>query len=259
MSIKEDKYYFTRYSSYSATSSIVSRLGQYYLVEVDENVDHHQYISFSFDKLKTGMFDKPQNSTYKTVRPVKEVFLSHYSLAIKYVYEITLDDGEFFLVKKSSSWYKIAYYSKDEKDKQLIEIDFRDGIEDIWLTLTGSLGHKGRPQYRKEALAITKEHFMQFLNCTLQFLFDSDSYAIFFDDYLRKFYQLIKGEGKIEGFIISAEKSFEKIISQLIIRKENLGQRLIENDTDSVIDRAKLRGELDGINYVIKTIKVNAN
>jgi hypothetical protein len=42
------------------------------------------------------------------------------------------------------------------------------------------------------------------------------------------------------------------------MRKINIEKRLIEVDTDSNIDRVKLRGELDGIEYAIKTMMANA-
>ncbi len=258
MSVKEDKYFYSKSTekySFSRSSHDVIRWNQFYSVEVDEDVDYHQFISFRFDKLKTGEIEKPKSSEYQNVRSIiKEVFLSHYNLAMNNIYDVAIDEGEFYLRKNSTSWFDIVYFSKDEKAKQSIEINFQDSIEEIYLTITCNPGYKGRPVYRKKGTAITKERFEQFLNCTLQLLNDSDSYTIFIDDYLRKFYQLLEVNNKIDGFIISAEKSFEKILDQLSLRKENLEKRLIESDTDSAIDRAKLRGEVEGLIYAIKTI-----
>lgn len=58
----------------------------------------------------------------------------------------------------------------------------------------------------------------------------------------------------IDGFIINAEKQFSDILVQLNSRKNYIEKHLIEVDTDSNVDRAKLRGELDGIEYAVKTI-----
>ena len=79
----------------------------------------------------------------------------------------------------------------------------------------------------------------------------------FFHDYLKNFYKLCEGDTKIEGFIISAEKSFQIISDQLTFRKEYLEKRLIENDADTTLDRMKFRGELEGILYAMNVINAN--
>jgi hypothetical protein len=68
---------------------------------------------------------------------------------------------------------------------------------------------------------------------------------------------LADGKEKINTFINKTERSFENVLTQLAIRKETLEKRLIENDTDTSLDRAKLRGELDGLQYAIMTITKN--
>lgn len=66
---------------------------------------------------------------------------------------------------------------------------------------------------------------------------------------------LANGKDTIEEFLITGEKAFEKIIEQLKERKETLEKRLIENDTDPAQERAKLRGELEGLHYAIIAIQ----
>ena len=61
----------------------------------------------------------------------------------------------------------------------------------------------------------------------------------------------------MEDFIISGERSFEAVLTQLQSRKEYLQKRLIENDDDSATDRLKLRGELEGVTYAINVINEN--
>lgn len=255
-----DKYHYCRPidSFMSKRGPYVLRTSRFYQVEVMENVDSWQYISFSYDKLKTGLFAVPKSTKYEKVRPIiSEIFFSHYNLALKFIHEALMDDGEFYLLQNSKSWFQIAYYSSNEKEKQKIVIDFRDAVEDLWLTLECSHGHSGRPAYRKKALSITADKFKQFLNCSLQFLFEANSYNVYCDDFIRKIYQLVEYDGRIEGFVISAEKSFETIVNQLLLRKSEIESRLIGNDTDSSLDRAKLRGELEGLNYCLKVMQSN--
>lgn len=259
--LKEDKYYYINsISAYSQSIPQVVRWNSNYYVEVDENVDYHQYLCISINKMKDqSIVTKPKSSEWSKVRPIiKEIFLNHYTLAVKYIHETKILEGEFYIQKNSKDWYQVAYFSKDEKNKQLIEIDFRDAIESLYLSINCASGHKNRPYYRKKGTPITIEKFQQFLNCTIQLLYDSDSYLVFVDDYLRKFYQLIENNNTFEGFIISAEKSFESILNQLQLRIEEIEKRLIQNDSDTLQDRSKLRGELEGISYAIKTIQINS-
>jgi hypothetical protein len=224
-------------------------------VEVDENVDFRQYVSILIDKLSQKSIPKTKSTEFEKARPViKEIFLKHYSLAVTYIAEELIDEGEFYLNQRSKDWFQIAYFSKDEKPKKSIEIDFRDGIDDLSLTIDSRQGHKGRPEFRKKGKAIPIDKFKQFLNLNLQFLYDSDSLLIFLEDYVKNFYNLVGEKTSIDGFIISAEKQFSNILEQLKSRKNYIEKHLIEVDTDSNIDRAKFRGELDGIEYAIKTI-----
>jgi len=228
-----------------------------YSVEVDEDVDWGQRIELSTFRLNQK--DKrPASTKYSRVTAViKEVFYSHYTLALKYIHEAIIDDGEFYLYKHSNDFFEIQYYSRDEKDKRSIQIDFREGVEYLMLTVDARPGHRYRPKFRKDAVAITDEQFRQFLNLTIQFFYDPDSMFMLLEDYIKNFKLLCAGETKIEGLIISVSKSFEEIFKQLDQRKEYIEKRLIENDADSNIDRVKLRGELEGINYAVKVINMN--
>lgn len=226
-----------------------------YRVEVEENVDFRQYISITINKLNQKDSEKPKSDVYTKVRPIiKEVFQSHYSLAIKLIYETVLDEGEFYLYRHSKHWFEVQYFSKDEKNKLHLEIDFRDFIESLWLTVRCMPGHKGRPTARKKATLITDELFKRFLHLTIQFLYDADSYPVLLEDFIKNFYRLCKRESTIEGLILTDEKTLERILEQLTDRKTSIEKRLIENDNDSHLDRAKLRGELEGVAYAIKVV-----
>jgi hypothetical protein len=257
---KEAKYYYTRHDVKFASRQQphLSKWLPEFTLDVEENVDWRQCIQLDIYKLNRKDSIKPASDEFAKVKPViKEIFLSHYTLALKFIHEAPIDEGEFYIYQRSKDWYQVNYFSKNEKEKLNIKIDFRDGIEDLWLQFTCFPGHKERPECRKKANLITEEKFRQFLNLTIQFFYDPDSFPVFLEDYIKNFRLLCEGDNKIEGFIISAEKSFEAIFQQLELRKEYIEKRLIENDADSTLDRAKLRGELEGINYAIKTINSN--
>jgi len=251
----EDKYYYITHPSSQRQLPEVMRWNESFTIEVEENVDFRQCIDLTVYKLKQKNIPKPVGDKYTKVKPViKEIFLTHYTLALKFIHETEIDEGEFYLFKNSSDWYVVEYFSKDEKKRCKIEIDFRDSIEDLWLRFDCTPEFKGRPAARKKASPITNIQFKQFLNLTIQFLYDPDSITTFLSDYVKNFYLLCQGNANIQGFIISAEKSFQAILDQLTSRKEYLEKRLIENDHDSTIDRVKFRGELEGILYAINVI-----
>jgi hypothetical protein len=227
-------------------------------VTVNEYVESSQVIGA--DLLKLGQKDcyRPKSDKYDKYKPViKELFLQYYNLAVKCLYEQTMDDGEFYINKRGKYWFEVLYFSKDEKKKSSIQISFSDRIDDFSIGVNTGYGHYGRPRARKEGKAITDEQFKLFLNLTIQYLYDCDSLLVHMDDYIRNFLKLCDGEKKIDSLVLSDRKTIETIISQLEARKEYLERRLIENDNDHVNDRVKLRGELEGIAYAMKVVRTS--
>jgi hypothetical protein len=258
---KESKYFYITEVPIGYKSKRQPRLVKWnedYQIEVDENVDYHQYLSLYINKLSEKDTLKPESSSYEKVKPIlKEIFIDHYSLALKFISEVDILDSELYLLKRSKDWFQIAYFSIDEKNKQNILIDFRDGIEDLWLMLHSSSNYRDRPAMRKDGAAISQVLFKQFLNLTLKFLYDPDSYKILLTPFLKDFHGLATGKRKVESLILSSATSFNNILEQLEMRKKNIEKRLIEVDKDSEFDRVRLRGEIDGINFAINTINVN--
>ena len=254
--IKEDKYFYVT-STVRSQKQLV-KWNPNFEVGVDEEVDYYQCIDLSINSLNQKDIEQPVSTEYVKVKSIiKETFFDHYILALKYIHDCNTEEGEFYLLAKSKDWFIVRFYSKNEKQKQSIEIDFRNRIESLWLRVSANKGHKYRPDSRKNGIALDHGRFRQFLNLTIQFLHDPDSYLIFIDDYIKNFLLLADGKEKINSFINKTERSFENVLTQLAIRKETLEKRLIENDTDTSLDRAKLRGELDGLQYAIMTITKN--
>lgn len=223
---RKDKYYYINRTSFGRNALHTRRLVRWnpnFEVAVDEEVDHYQYINLSINSLNQGDVAKPVSTEYEIVKPViKETFFDHYILALKYIHETNTDEGEFYSISHSKDWFIIRLYSKDEKNKEQIEIDFRNNVEGLWLSIYATKSHKHRPTSRKNGVAIEPTKFRQFLNLTIQFLRDPDSYLIFLEDYIKGFVLLSEGKDKLESFLNVARKSFENVLSQLTRRKENL-------------------------------------
>lgn len=256
--MKEDKFYYIKpvqHTYITSRAPYLEKLNKDYSVVVDEEVDHHQHITITLNKLNQKDFDKPVSTEYEKVKPViPEIFYEHYNFALKHIHEAELDEGECYQVQHSKDWIEWRYFSKNEKQKTRLEIDLRDSIEDLWLTVSCYPGHKNRPQSRKEGKPIPVEDFRKFLQCTIKFLYDSNSLLIFRDDYLNNMRSLAAGDDKLIRWQPGIGFSPDKIIEQLNLRKITLEKRLIENDNDSALDRAKIRGEIEGIIYAIAAI-----
>jgi hypothetical protein len=208
-----DKYY---YSSPANTSplhdpSYVIRWSQDYYVQVEENVDYRQYISLLINKLGQKGIPVPKNDKFTRLRPIiKEVYSKHYSLALKFIDEVQLDDGEFYLWLRKNDWIEVTYFSKNEKTKESIKIDFRNWVDALSIDVICNPGYRGRPDARKNSSAITPEIFQQLLNLTIQFLNEDNSYVIRVEEYVNRFNKIAHGDAPEGEFIISAEKHFNE-------------------------------------------------
>jgi len=255
---ESSRYYYVtpKNSDYSSRHfPRVINWNQNFYIEVDENVEFRGYIELYVGKFAEEMVDKPKSSAYEKVRPIlKEIFLDHYLLALKLLNKIEVTEGEFYLISHSTDWFQVEYYSIDRKQKN-IRIDFRNSVDSLWLMLMGSSSLRSRATARKNGLPITATQFKQILDLTMKYLFDADSLKVLLLNYIKSFKRLTEGEVDFEIFKIDNDQLFKKIVDRLIQRKQTIEQRLIENDDDPESDRIKMRGEIDGINYALDTIK----
>lgn len=259
---KQDKYFYVSKTSSGWNARHTKQLVRWnsnFIVEVDEEVDYYQYINLTINSLNQNNIEPPVSSDFEKVKSIiKETFFDHYIIALKNVHEINAEEGECYILSHSKDWFIVRFFSKDEKRKQSIEIDFRNSVEGLGLMVFADKGHKHRPTSRKNGLVIDNNRFLQLLNLTIQFLHNPDSYLIFLEEYAKNFILLTDGKEKVQGFLNRIEKSFENIMTQLTLRKENVERRLIGNDTDTTLERARLRGEIDGLQYAITTLTKNS-
>ncbi len=91
MSLKDESkyYYITKQPNSLLTHRNLSRLEKwnlYFDVEVYENVDFEQHIEIIVNKLHEKNIIKPKSTEFEKVKPViEEIFLHHYSLALKFI------------------------------------------------------------------------------------------------------------------------------------------------------------------------------
>jgi hypothetical protein len=254
---KEIKYYYvkTKDTFFNRNPELIRWSDDSYIT-MNEEVDYSQSIGIAVYKSLGEKFEKPKSTQYEVVRPIlKEIFFDHFNLAVKLLSKKVIDEGEFYILKYKKDWIKVHGYTPA---KMHILINFMDSLEYLDLNISSSYGHKDRPNCRKEGTLITKEQFTLILRLTLKFLYDPDSYKILLDSFLKDYYTLAVEGQEIEDLMLSTNHSFSSITEQLELRKKNIEKRLIEVDTDSELERIKLRGEIEGLNYALTTIKIHA-
>lgn len=256
--VLQDKYYYIN-SQLGRLGASLIKWNERFTIDVIENYERVQYIDVYLLKFKDKP-NKPKSQSYQKVRPVlKELFEDYYNGSLRFLIKNYLDDWEYYVTEKDKKHIKFEAYSTNESHtKGSISLDLRNDIEDFNLSVFASKELKGRHQARKHGTPITFELFKKPFNLTIQYLSDHESLLIYYEQFSDNFYKIVSGNDKeVELFDVSAEKSFKQIISQLEKRKNNIENRLIENDRDSKDKRLQLRGELEGIKYSLKTIEIH--
>lgn len=118
---KEDKYYYLKRRETGWKEIHTSQLIRWnpeYIAEVDEEVDYFQYVSLNINKLKQKGIEKPVSTQFDIVKPIiREIFIEHYTLAVKHIYESEMDEGECYIHRPSKDWIIARYFSQNEKQK----------------------------------------------------------------------------------------------------------------------------------------------
>lgn len=254
----QDKYYYI-HSDKGDYSRSFHKWNERFTINIFEDYETTQLVDIYILKYRERLL-KPTSSPYEKVRPViMEIFEDYYNGALRFITRYNIEDWEYYITQNSKGSAKIEAYSSDKSvNKGFIKLELNNDIENLSLIIHAFEGIRGRKHARNNGDLITYEHFKQFLNLIFKFLSDHNSLLINHKSFTDDFNELLTDDSKkINLFDISAEKSFKQIITQLMKRKKAIERRLIENDKDSTNDRLRLRGELDGIIYSLKTIDIN--
>lgn len=254
-----NKYYYLspKSASYSSIRTNVINWNKNFYIEVDENVEFKPCIVLTVGKFSEEVVEKPKSSDYQTVKPIlQEIFFDHYHLVLKQLNKTDISEGEFYLITHNKDWFEVLFFPSGKKQIN-ISIDFRDSIESLWLIFCGSSNLRFRPSARKKGTPIPSAQFKQIMDLTLKYLYDKDSLKVLLQNYIKNFKHLCDGEIDFEIFKVNDDQIFKKVVNQLNQRKRSIEQQLIENDNYSESERIKMRGEIEGINYALETIKTS--
>jgi hypothetical protein len=221
---------------------------------IAENVELPDF-ELAIVKIDTHKLPRPTGTSYQKCREISfETYKKHFTLALSNLRNILWTDAEYYLSEESSTWFVLAMYTTDAKDKFSIIIDVRDSLEITSIDIHKSTNFSNRNSYRRKGKLISDEVFVACLRETIKYIDDSVSYHINIESYLSRMQEIIRG-----NYDLSSHNSvidINQVIDQLNDKKTLLEKRLMQNDTDSPIDRATLRGEIEGLKYALNAIKV---
>jgi hypothetical protein len=201
-----------------------------------------------------------KSDEFNIIKPTaKADFYKAYNSCLRNIHQVDLNDGEFYLVKKKQSpALGIAWFSKEEKRRLGLLIEFYDDKKDFQLSIdyniqAGKIAH----HFRKAGNTLSPVVFRSFYNGVLNFLHDPENYhtghAILMDQYRA----ITVGEvPEITVFTSSSWDPNNNIaIEKITNRITAIERRLIELDTDTSSERMKMRGELEGLKFALIAIQ----
>jgi hypothetical protein len=246
-----DKYYRQKRTvSWTDYRGSVIRNNPCFEVSVNDNVDMPD-IDISIDNYEKKYFKRPTGSKYEKINEIdKDSFYNYFNISLDVLKSTTWNTAEYFLIKYTNSYKLIAF---TEVPRLRLVASVMNDIDFMDISVGIKRSFSSRPGIRKSGITISEEIFCYVFKETINFIEDDCSYLINRKEFWDKISKAIKGEltptadNKIQI-------NYQQLIEHLDIKKKQIEQFLMDKD-DTALKRATLRGEKDGINYAIKTIK----
>lgn len=229
-------------------------------ITLNERAESIPYIGISYNKYQDEKFEIPRSSKYEKVRPIlPELFDDYYKFSLQSLARMNFNyDDEFYKEMISHDYLSLQSLSNDKKNPyNRLSITIDNSIKYFSVDIYRTTRNSNRRSLQKNATVISKDDFFLFVNLTLQYLSDRNSLTIFMKDYSTKFFQLFEKPEPFSGYLVNPTDTIEQIYKQIESRKIFIEKQLIENDDVAPIERAQLRGQLEGLDYSLKAIKAN--
>lgn len=190
----------------------------------------------------------------------KDAFDKHYSKLLREIYNLDRSSGEFYYYKSYGKKIDgVAWFSNDKLDKKNILIKLDNQKEDFDLTLTCADSWKNIQHFRRAGNTIERESYNLFFKSLLNFLYDRGNYVINYFDLVDLFNKMLNGDVKEQEMTenIKWQSDNSKLIVAISNRISAIERRLMEIDSDTLEERIKMRGELEGLLFALNIVKAN--
>lgn len=206
-------------------------------------------IEIIFDKLKSKRFEKPVSTNICQVKPILK---SEYESCIKRNLELISspdwDEGEYYVVPHAD-YIELVMYTINRKNQFQISIRIDNSYDYGSVEISRSSSFSNKRSYITHGKALEEKQFRRIFKLVYNYILDEGSNHINHHSLDAKIKLILSDEIKLSD---SAAPQDVAYLEQLEIKKERLKARLINNDSDTPLDRATLRGELVGIEYAIQ-------
>lgn len=207
----------------------------------------------------SGQIKRPKSDKqhkYKDIdKSTYESYLTHF---IKQLESCTWESAEYYLADPAISpssfgGIEFAMFTKKARYQFFTVVNFSeyDGGMDIVVIQGGKFGY--RNSYRKKAAPIPQAAFLAAFKESVKYLAVGEGYIANYESYSHLMNQIVQGNLSHTQTVPST--GLEQLIARLEYKRGEITARLIQNDTDQGITRASLRGEREGIEFALRSIR----
>lgn len=206
-------------------------------------------IEVIFDKVKSKRFVKPVSTSFVMVKPIqKNEFDNCIKRNLELISKPDWTEAEYYVIPHDS-YVELAMFTIDRKNQFEVSIRIDNSYDYGSVEISRSSSFSLRKSYRNNGNVIGEDQFRSIFKLVYNYILDAESYHINHNQLDEKVKLILHGEVHLSGNAAPQEIAY---IEQLEKKKEQLKARLIDNDNDTPLDRATLRGELAGIDYAIQ-------
>lgn len=211
-------------------------------------------VEITFDKLKSRMFSKPVSTSSLHVKAtLKEEYEKYLKRNLGLIRNAAWGMAEFYYIS-TIDVFEVSLFNLDKKNLYSIHIKICNNHQYGSVSIDKNSSYSRRRWFRRDGEAITAEQFRNILELVYSYALDEGSYEINIGSLEAKIKFLISGEMLVPDARTKQRQDFIEKLEQKI---QQLQARLIDNDSDTPIDCATLRGELAGVDYAERAYKYN--
>jgi len=189
-----------------------------------------------------------KSSTSRSVEISEKSFDDFYKMNYRRLQDESLDDAEFY---ENDTYDDIQLYAIQGNKLFSIFTERTPSLRNICMNMESSPGN-----FRRRAHTLKKIDsavFKQAYHLLLELFYDPDTVYQNYETAWSQLDALVHGDQPIHGIKINADVYFDNMIRAIKTRARRLEKKLIDED-GTPEERARIRGELKGMEYCLKVI-----
>lgn len=193
---------------------------------------------------------------YKEIdKATYESYLTHF---VKQLESCTWESAEYYLADPAISpsslgGIEFAMFTKKARSQFFTVVNFSEYDGGMDMAVNQGAKFSYRNSYRKKATPIPQSAFLAAFKESIKYVADGEGYIANYESYRHIMNQIVQGNLPRAQNVPST--GLEQLIARLEYKRGEITARLIQNDTDQGITRASLRGEREGIEFALRSIK----